>query len=164
MKTEDSNTYQWQGENVSARFGYVIQNENVEKPMCWYNFECYTSEQLDGRFKDNHFVRANGLHFALIPAIEVEAKNGYRFLLSNHYGIGVSKLLKGGWPNHAHFSLSGEFHEDNAPYYAIKEFDLDGYEAHESARRNWQKKNYPVEFERVEMLRSMITRTPIINT
>lgn len=148
------NKYQWQGKPVSVKFGYVNQQENVEKPMYWYNFECYTKEDENGNFDDDHFVKSNGNHFALIPAIEVEAQNGYKFLLANHFGIGVSKLLKGGWPNHAHFSLNGEFTEDKAPYHAIKKFDLEGYENHESERRKWQKKTYPDHFEKMEQLRN----------
>lgn len=144
--------YQWQGEPVKVKFGYVLQEEAVEKPMYRYNFECYTKEEIDGIFKVDHFVQSNGKHFSLIPAIEVESNTGYKFKLANHYGIGITKLLKGGWPNHAHFSLDGSFKESNAHYFAFKKFDLEGYENHESERRSWQKKNYPVEFERMEQL------------
>jgi len=152
--------YQWQGEPVTVRFGYVNQHENASKPMYWYNFECYTKEEIDGSFKDDHMVKNNGNHFALIPAVEVTSETGYTFLLANHYGIGVSKLLKGGWPNHAHFSLDGDFSESKARYFAFRKFDLDGYEKHESERRNWQRKNYPIEFARMEQLRnSFIKRT-----
>lgn len=145
--------YQWQGEPVKVKFGYVVQQENSEKPMYWYNFECYNKQELDGSFKDDHFVKDNGKHFSLISAIQVESNAGYKFLLANHYGIGVAKLLKGGWPNHTHFSLDGEFTESKAPYFAFKVFDLDGYEKHESARRNWQRKTYPIEFDRMEQFR-----------
>lgn len=146
--------YQWQGEKVSVRFGYVFQEENVDKTLYWYNFECCNKEKVDGSFEPTHQVGANGLHYALIPAIEVESKTGYKFLLANHYGIGVSKLLKGGWPNHSHFSLDGNFKETRSPLWAIKSFDLEGYEAHESQRRNWQKRTYPEQFERMEILRN----------
>lgn len=150
--------YQWQGEPVSVRFGFVNQQENSEKPMYWYNFECYNKEEIDGSFKDDHFVKNNGKHFSLIPAIEVKSQDGYTFILANHYGIGISKLLKGGWPNHTHFSLDGDFNEDNAPYFAFKEFDLEGYEKHESERNKWQKKNYPAEFEKMQRLRNLIRK------
>jgi hypothetical protein len=148
------NKYQWQGEPVTVRFGYVNQQENLEKPMYWYNFECCTKEEIDGSFRDEHMVKANGKHFALIPAVEVESQSGYKFLLANHFGIAVSKLIKGGWPNHAHFSLDGEFSENKAPYYAFKKFDLAGYENHENERRKWQKKTFPQEFERMEQFRA----------
>lgn len=145
--------YQWQGEPVNVRFGFVVQYENIDKPIYWYNFECNTKQKLSGEIKVDHMVANDGRHLSLIPAIEVETQSGYKFLLANHFGIGVSKLLKGGWPNHAHFSLDGEFKESKAPYFKFTSFDLEGYEAHESARNTWQKKNYPVEFERIEALR-----------
>lgn len=148
----EKHPYQWQGEPVSVRFGYVQQEENTEKPMYWYNFECYNRAQLDDTFKPDHFVHANGKHFALIPAIEV-TYNDRTFLLANHYGIGVNKLLKGGWPNSTHFSLDGKFKESCAPYFMYTKFDLEEYERHESARRDWQRKAYPEEFERMEALR-----------
>lgn len=145
--------YQWQGEPVKVRFGVVIQYENAEKPMYWYNFECNTREEINGEIKINHMVSNSGKHLALIPAVEVEMADGDKILLANHYGIAVHKLANGGWPNYGHFSLDGEFKEDNASYYAFKKFDLEGYEQHESNRRNWQKKNFPKEFERLELLR-----------
>jgi len=145
--------YQWRGEPCEVKFGYVIQSENKEKPLYWYNFECYNSKQLDDTFKPDHMVKDNGDHFALIPAVQI-SQGKSTFVLANHYGIGLSKLIKGGWPNHAHFSLDGEFKESNAEYDAIKEFDLDGYERHESARKDWQRKNYPKEFADMENLRN----------
>lgn len=147
--------YQWQGTPCLVRFGYVTQQENTEKPLYWYNFECNTHEQLDGSFAPEHMVFSNGRHFACIPAIEVTQGKSI-FLLANHYGIGVSKLIKGGWPYHTHFSLDGEFKEDDAPYYAYKEFDLEEYERHESARKDWQRKVYPKEFSDMEKFRESI--------
>jgi len=145
--------YQWQGEPVETRFGYVLQQENKEKPMYWYNFECFNKQKIDDSFEPDHFVRDNGNHFSLISAIEV-TQHGQTFLLANHCGIGVHKLLNGGWPNYAHFSLSGKFEEDPAPYFAIKKFNLEEYESHESERRKWQKKEYPEQFEKMERLRN----------
>ncbi len=145
--------YQWQGEPVTVKFGYVLQQENKEKPMYWYNFECHTKEQINGDREIDHMVMNNGSHFSLIPAIKVTTGSDSEFLLANHFGIGVRKLLKGGWPNHAHFSLNGEFKESAAPYFKIASFDLDGYEKHESDRRSWQKKEYPEQFEKLEALR-----------
>lgn len=145
--------YKWQGEPVNVLFGYVVQYENTGKPMYWYNFECLTSEKLNGNREPDHFVMSDGKHVAIIPAIKVISQSGYEFLLANHFGIGVAKLLKGGWPNHCHFSLEGKFEESNEPYNKITSFDLEGYEKHESDRRNWQKKEYPEQFERLEALR-----------
>jgi len=150
--------YQWQGTPCEVKFGYVVQSENKEKPLYWYNFECYTSEQLDGTFKHDHFVKDNGDHFALIPAVQV-SQGKSTFILANHYGIAVAKLEKGGWPNHTHFSLDGEFHDSNANYDAIKEFDLEGYEKHESNRRKWQKENHPKEFGDMERFRESMRNT-----
>ena len=150
------NQYQWQGEPVEVRFGYVYQEENTEKPIFWYNFECNNKEELNGDFKHDHFVANNGNHFALIPAVEVTYGKEKSFLLANHYGIGVHKLINGGWPTYAHFSLSGQFKESAAPYFAIKQFDLLGYEEHESKRNNWQKANFPEEYSRLESLRDTI--------
>ncbi|WP_256013151.1 hypothetical protein [Desertivirga xinjiangensis] len=132
--------YQWQGEPVSVRFGYAYQEENPEKPLFWYNFECHNEEKLDGSYEDRKSHAINGKYFALIPAVEVTTSTGYKFLLSNHCGIGVNKLLKGGWPNATHFSLTGDFKESEEPYFKFTAFDLDAYEKHESARRTWQKK------------------------
>lgn len=144
--------YQWHGKPVKVRFGYVEQRENTEKPLYWYNFECQNEKQLDGTFIPDRMASGDGRKFALIPAIEV-TQDGQTWLIANHYGIGVNKLLKGGWPNSTHFSLAGDFKEDAAPYFKITEFDLEGYEHHESYRRKWQKENYPAEFEQMERLR-----------
>lgn len=150
--------YQWQGEPVKVKFGYVHQEENEEKPMYWYNFECYNNEELDGSFKENHFVLTNGKKFALIPTIKVMYGDDKSFLLANHFGIGVHKLLKGGWPNCSHFSVDGKFNESDQPYYKITKFNIDEYERYENARRVWQKKNYPTEFERLDQLRKGFLR------
>jgi hypothetical protein len=146
------NNYEWQGKPCDVLFGYVLQEENTEKPLYWYNFECHTKEKPDGSFKPERMCCANGKHFAVIPAVQV-TQDGYSFLLANHYGIGVHKLKNGGWPNYAHFSLNGKFEESSAPYFAFKKFDLEEYERHESERRKWQKKEYPVNFEKLELLR-----------
>jgi len=135
--------YQWQGEPVQVEFGYVNQKENLDKPLYWYNYECAMNK-----------VGAEWKHkFALIPACKVTSSNGSMFLLANMSGIGVHKLLNGGWPNYAHFSLDGEFHQSDERMWAIKSFNEDEYSERESKRRNWQKIHCPVEFERSEKLR-----------
>lgn len=144
--------YQWQGTPCTVRFGYVVQQENTEKPLYWYNFECCTHEQLDGSFKHEHMCFANGKHFSCIPAIEVTQGN-QTFKLANHYGIGINKLIKGGWPNHNHFSLDGPFTEDDPSHWVYKELELDEYERHESARRDWQRKTHPEDFAKMEAFR-----------
>ncbi len=146
--------YQWQGEDVSVSFGYVYQNENLDKPSYWYNFECNNTRELDGTYKPNTILHTNGKRVALLPAVQVSYKSEKPFLIANHYGIGVHKLINGGWPNYAHFSLNGEFVTDAAPYFEIRQFDIRGYETHEAARKAWQKKTYPNEFAKSEALRA----------
>ena len=127
--------YQWHGESVRVRFGNCIVKENKEKPLYWYNYECYP----EGK--------------ACIPVIEVTTKGGQVFMISNHFGIGVYKLLKGGWPDTSHFSVEGEF--STKPQLKITEFDPEGYAAYEAEREKWQAENYPEEYEKVSHLRNM---------
>jgi hypothetical protein len=128
--------YQWQGEPVSVIFGYCVVAANQEKPLWWYNYEC----ALDRDTK------------SCICVIKVILKTGETFLLANHFGIGVHKLLNGGWPNYQHFSIDGNFSTSSPDPWQLK-FDLEGFEDHESKRRIWQKENFPDEFERMERLR-----------
>lgn len=144
--------YQWYGLPVKVKHGFVTQRENTEKPMYWYNFECYNNQMIDGRFEPNHEPDPDGLKHAYIPAIEITQGN-QTFVIANHCGIGVSKLLKGGWPNHAHFSLDGKFEEAWDWTAKITKFDLEAFEYHESERRKWQKATYPEEFAKMERLR-----------
>jgi hypothetical protein len=147
--------YQWQGTPCEVKFGYVIQEENIENPLYWYNFECCTKQNMDGGFVPDHNVSSSGKHLAVIPALQV-SQGGQTFMIANHHGIGVSKLEKGGWPNHTHFSLRGTFHENSTSFYAIKELDLEAFQNHESERNKWLKANYPKEYERLENLRNSI--------
>jgi hypothetical protein len=125
--------YQWQGEPVKVIFGYCLVKENKEKPMWWYNYEC----RQDGT--------------AVIPALQITTQNDHSFFISNHYGIGVHKLINGGWPGCTHFSLNGgEFTGRHTLMYTV--FDLDGYEKHEANRRIWQKENHPEEYEKQQKL------------
>lgn len=137
--------YQWQGQPVKVEFGYCYVNENIEKPLYWYNYEC--SREMDKR--------------ALIGAVRITTEQG-KFCLSNHFGIAVHKLINGGWPGYAHFSLDGETFEEwpdrEKSMMEVRKFDLEGYEEHEAKRRTWQKKNYPEEFERSEALRRLIIK------
>ncbi len=132
--------YQWQGEPVKYKFGNCIVRENREKPMWWYNFECLTNKVSIG--------------MECIPVIQVIPKSGRSFMIANHFGIGHHKLINGGWPNYAHFSVDGEF--SDWPELRYDEFDHEGYSEHEAARRKWQKEKYPEEFERMEALRKTI--------
>lgn len=133
------NNYQWQGEPVKVEFGLSIVKENSEKPLWWYNFECNDS-----------FPKGR----AAIPAIRITTNNDYSFILSNHSGIGVHKLINGGWPNYAHFSLPDDGFTKGG--FKITEFDELEYCRHEADRNKWQKENYPEEYKQVESLRKII--------
>lgn len=139
--------YQWQGEPVSVKFGYTMVKENKEKPLWWYNFECNVKQNIH----DEYIPSYGTTGMALIPSIQVSQGNSV-FIIANHFGIGVSKLIKGGWPNHSHFSVNGEFTEDND--FAIYEFDELSYSKHESERNKWQKENYHDEYKKLEDMRN----------
>lgn len=138
-----NNKYFWHGESVKTRFGYCSVKEDVERPLFWYNYECLSD-------------RGTIAH-ALIPAIEVLTNCNQRFVIANHYGIGAYKLKKGGWPDCTHFSLPADtFQESNEPAFIIRHFNEEEFAKHEAERRRWQKKMYPEEFEKSEVLRRMI--------
>lgn len=139
--------YKWQGEHCEVEFGYTMVKENKEKPLWWYNFECNVRQNLYDEYIPSYGTTGIGL----IPSIRVKQGNSI-FIISNHFGVGASKLLKGGWPNHQHFSVNGEFTQDEE--FAIYEFDELAYSKHESERHKWQKENYPVEFQKMEDLKN----------
>jgi len=131
--------YQWHGESVKTLFGYSYVKENVDKPLCWYNYEC-------------DLIHPKG--HAVIGAIKITTKDNEEFVIANHFGIGINKLLKGGWPNATHFSLPLEsFRKDK--HFIIKEFDLDGYSEYEANREKWQEINYPEEYKKLKELMSL---------
>jgi len=150
MKQSDlqDKRYQWQGEPVTVEFGQSVVRTNEERPMWWYNYEC-------------DMTHPKGI--AVIEAIRVTQRS-QSFVMANHYGIGVSKLLKGGWANHTHFSLPADGfkphgYEDlivRVPF--ILEFNEEEYAAHEAGRLAWQEKEYPEQFAKMEQLRSAIIR------
>ncbi len=128
--------YQWQGKDVKVKFGFCTPKENYDKPLWWSNYETVCLKEA-------------------IPALMINDD----FVISNHFGIGVYKLLQGGWPNCSHFSLpKDEFMQDGSHCFRITEFDLDGYSERESKRNKWFKANYPEEHEKMEALRRMIIR------
>lgn len=131
--------YQWQGEPVKVRFGYVTVVNREDKPLYWYNYECNT----DGNYGE-----------ADIPAIEVTYHDQV-FFIANHFGIGAHKLKHGGWPNYMHFSLFGHFKEETIPELlnGKRQLNEEKFAEHESNRRKWQKYNFPEEFEKNEHLK-----------
>lgn len=140
------NNYQWQGEKVKVTFGCCKVKENIEKPLYWYNYEClwddYHNKDKRGEFKG-----------AFIPAIKVKHED-YEFVISNHFGVGVHKLINGGWPNYRHYSLplDGFIGKDSLTIdeqimYITREFDMASFQDHEDKRSKWQKIHYPNEFK-----------------
>lgn len=129
--------YKWQGEPVKVKFGCSVVKYNKEKPMYWYNYECS--------------LNAPSMT-AIIPTVKVITPND-SFVISNHYGIGVYKLLKGGWPNCTHFSVDDDSFTENRRY-MISRFNDEGYAIHEAERRKWQKETYPEEYRKLEAIRS----------
>jgi len=129
--------YKWQGQPVEVEHGLCLVTVNEEKPLYWYNYEA--SMEIGGK---------------LIEAIKVKVKDSHSFCIANHFGIGVHKLLNGGWPNYQHFSLDIKLFDGCIPEsMAIKKFNLEGFEEYETNRRAWQKKEYPEDFEKSERLR-----------
>jgi len=140
------NKYFWQGEPVKVEFGNCIVKKNKEKPLWWYNYEC----SLEPMYEK-----------ACIPAIRITASWGEPFVISNHCGIGVYKLMKGGWPDSTHFSLDGKF--STKPQLKITEFDLEAFQQHEAERRKWQIETYPEEMAKIKGLEDMIKMRARIN-
>lgn len=137
--------YQWQGEPVKVVFGYCEVITNNEKPLYWYNYECDL----------NHYFKGK----ALIPAIKIITNDDYSFVIANHFGIGISKLKKGGWSNHTHFSLETEtFKEDSHRAFNLRKFDHELYSEYERNREIWQKGNFTEEYERIKSLRNLIIK------
>ena len=134
--------YQWQGEPVEVIFGTSKIEPNKAKPLYWYNYDCSLSEE-------------NAAHIA---AVKIKTADGCEFVIANHFGYGVLKLLAGGWPDSGHASLTeGEFVAD--PEMKITEFDRLGYQEHKRKAHAWQKENYPEEYEQVERLSEMINKS-----
>ena len=102
------------------------------------------------------FLNNHANQQALIEALQITTLSGEIFVIANHFGIGINKLIKGGWPNQTHFSLPNEtFKECSWKEFPPRKFDYDQYSQHESQRRVWQKANYPNEFEKLERLRKV---------
>lgn len=137
--------YFWRGEPVTVRFGLVKVEENKEKPLYWYNYEVAV---------DNPASK-----FSFVDAIEITTKDSV-FCIANHFGVGVYKLLQGGWPNVSHFSLPGGsmFLEQKGFEEFHSEFNLIGYEKYERLRRRWQAKHFPEEFNKNERLRKLFKK------
>lgn len=144
----------WQGEEVYVECVWVRVWEYKEKPLWWFNFEVEQERSVN-----------LGHNYAVIEALKIHCKNSEPFYISNQFGVGMRKLRKGGWPRQSHSSFGGKFEEIPPKKgwlaYPTKSFCLKDYERQERARRQWQKKNFPEEFEKSERLRKLIIKSPV---
>lgn len=156
-KAKTYSKYFWQGEPVLVEYGGVYIEENTEKPLFWYNYECNWNSDLNKpKYGDDKG--------ALIPAIKIFYYRDHDpFIISNHFGIGVNKLLKGGSPRHTHFSFADDVKFECTEYlpsytlekaFKITEFNEEGFSKHEASRKKWQQQNFPEEFEKLEILKN----------
>lgn len=115
--------YKWHGEPVQVEFGFSEVIPKEEMPGYWLNYEHSQGKKW-------------------IESLKVTTQDGKEFCISNHSGIGVNKLLKGGWPSNSHFSLPLDtFHPD--PLGVVLEFNRDAWEEQERNRDAWLKENNP---------------------
>lgn len=133
--------FQWQGEPVTVEFGFSIIQENTDRPLYWYNYECFLNGDM-GR--------------TAVESIRITCGNGEQFVIANHFNIGVNKLLNGGWPNHKHSSLPDDgFYPDLDDLIKPEDliFNEEEYAEHEAARDKYFEQNYPEDFARLEALK-----------
>ncbi|BFP39524.1 hypothetical protein FGF1_03690 [Flavobacteriaceae bacterium GF1] len=138
----------WQGKEVKVECVMLKVFPVEDKPLWWSNFEV-----------DEYRANCPSGNYALIESLKVWYRDSEPFHIANHFGIGIRKLRKGGWPNHNHFSYRGNFEEviGGSTYHPTINFTLRLYEEHEARRRDWQRKNFPDEFNRYEGLRKLAT-------
>ena len=129
---------QWQGEDVSVKYGYCEVTTDNERPLCWYNYHC----------------RQNGK--AKLHAILIE-QNGNTWCIYNGFAIGWFKLSKGGWPNEGHASLPTDgFVEDES--YKIEKYDQDGFRIERELANDWEKNTHPEEWRKKIALLQMANK------
>lgn len=157
VQTNDK--YQWHGKPVRVEFGYSRVEEDKEKPLYWYNYHCHINDEYHGVINRSS-MRLKSAH---IPAIRITDHTGYSFAIGNMLGIGVHKVLNGGWPNIGHYSLpdSGFVSEstltnDAIKVYVFKKFELEEYEAYSIRREAWFKSEYPEEYKKKMALMKLI--------
>ncbi|MCG9971021.1 hypothetical protein [Christiangramia crocea] len=141
--------YEWQGVPVKIDHVNIYVKESKKSPLYWYNYEVATQQDIAG-------------DYAIVPALRVKHPESV-FYIANHFGIGIHKLINGGWPNYNHFSfhkddIKNVFEESGDYVWNRKNFDLIGYQEYEAERRKWQKKNFPKEVEEMDALRSTIIK------
>jgi hypothetical protein len=140
MKTKSNQKYFWQGEPVKVQFGYCKVQENKEHLLWWYNYECSLNKSR---------------LYTIIEAIKIETENP--FVISNHFGIGVYKLINGGWPDCEHYSLPLESFSPCKPIEQDEIFNIEGYSNHERGRIKWFFEVYPEESKRLKNLKKHIS-------
>lgn len=141
----ERNNYQWQGEKVKVEFGLCKVIEVKNKPLWWWNYECCWDDYYN---KDKYSMHDKS---ALVPAVKITHKE-QEFVIANHFGIGVHKLINGGHPNYRHYSLPLDGFESTSCMtiqeqyiYVHRKFDLLSFEDHEAKRSKWQKRKFPKE-------------------
>ena len=132
--------YYWQGESVKIKFILAQVAPDLKNPIYWFNYECALSENSTAK----------------IPCVQVFYRDE-PFIIANHFGIGVHKMINGGWPNFPHHSIGDNepFEPDENP---ILVFDKMGYKRHEESRDEWREKNYPAEYKRLSFLKSLLKK------
>lgn len=143
--------YKWNGKGVKIEHVQVTVKENKKKPLTWYNFECLTNRDTNGKHT--------------FPAIVITTRKGNKFIISNHYATGINKCRKGGLQGQYHGGFDFEdvtkvLQMGHAKWCPLVDrcimFNEQAYSSNESDRREWQKENYPEEFEKAEALREII--------
>lgn len=146
--------YKWNGQPAAVEFGSCLVRTNEENPLWWYNFECYPSGKA--HIPTLRITIEHGSRVCFTSNTFIGKEKMYTFMISNHFGIGVHKLLNGGWIEYTEFSIEGSFSTNIAA--RITKFDLEGYEAHEAERAKWQQRNHPEEWAKKQALRYTIRK------
>lgn len=113
----------WHGKPVKVEFGFCHVRTNKDAPGYWFNYECQETGS------------------AQIEAIKVSTDDGQEFCISNHHGVGVYKLQRGGWPDAAHYSLPVMFFVRNHTMEPTP-FDMFEWIDHEKRRDKWLMENH----------------------
>jgi len=132
----------WHGKEVKVEIVNVKVYTNAEKALWWYNYEIA--------------IEASCQDYSLLEACKITTAKGFTFYISNHHGIGIRKLRKGGWPSHQHFGLPSLCESDIKVLMPNTSYCSRDFLRHEQERRIWQMKNFPDEFEASERLRKLI--------
>ncbi len=131
---------QWQGEDVNVVFGFCEVKENTEKPLYWYNYDIAIGESK-------------------IPAIKVITNHDHEFVISNRHGVGIEKLVRGGWPNFPHASLElDDFQESNENH---EEYNPEALNKRDREAEQWFENNFghTEDWKKSQALKEMILKS-----